>query len=64
MEMKREDSKILVEEDEIMREIESFYENLYALHDEDNSEAFNDFVACTSHWPSDWPNHWWPCMVT
>ena len=44
MEMKREDSKILVEEDEIMREIESFYENLYALHDEDNSEAFNDFV--------------------
>ena len=25
-----------------MKEIESFYENLYASHDEDNKEAFND----------------------
>jgi len=31
--------KILVEEDEIMKEIESFYENLYASHDEDNNGA-------------------------
>ncbi|KAL9953780.1 hypothetical protein ACROYT_G041245 [Oculina patagonica] len=43
-EIKREDGKILVEEDEIMKEIESFYENLYASHDEDNNECFNDFV--------------------
>jgi len=27
-----------------MKEIESFYENLYTSHDEDNNEAFNDFV--------------------
>ena len=27
-----------------MKKIESFYENLYASHDEDNKEAFNDFV--------------------
>ena len=27
-----------------MKEIESFYENLYASHDEDNNGAFNDFV--------------------
>ena len=27
-----------------MKEIESFYENLYASHDEDNKEAFGDFV--------------------
>ena len=43
-EIEREDGKILVQEDEIMKEIESFYENLYASHDEDNNEAFNDFV--------------------
>jgi len=43
-EIKREDGKILVEEDETMKEIESFYENLYTSHDEDNNEAFNDFV--------------------
>ena len=43
-EIKREDGKILVEEDEIMKEIESFYENLYASHDEGNNGAFNDFV--------------------
>jgi len=39
-EIKREDGKILVEEDEITKEIESFYENLYASHDEDNNGAF------------------------
>ena len=44
-EIKREDGKILVEEDEIMKEIESFYENSYTSHDEDNNEAFNDFVC-------------------
>ena len=27
-----------------MKEIESFYRNLYTSHDEDNKEAFNDFV--------------------
>ena len=43
-EIKREDGKILVDEDEIMKEIESFYKNLYASHDEGNNGAFNDFV--------------------
>ena len=43
-EIKRENGNKLVEEDEIMKEIESFYENLYASHDEDNDKAFNDFV--------------------
>ena len=27
-----------------MKEIESFYENLYASYDKDNNEALNDFV--------------------
>ena len=27
-----------------MKEIESFYENLYASHDEDSKEAYNVFV--------------------
>ena len=31
-----------------MKEIESFYENLYALRNEDNNEDFNDFV-CDLH---------------
>lgn len=28
----------------LMKEIESFYENLHASYDKDSNEAFNDFV--------------------
>lgn len=43
-EIKRVDGTILVKEDEIMKEIESFYENLYASQDTGTNETFKDFV--------------------
>ena len=44
-EIKREDSKILVEEHEILKEIESFYGKLYPSLVVDNNKAFNDFTC-------------------
>ena len=44
-EIKREDGKILVEKCEILKEIESFYGNLYTSQDVEHNKAFNDFVG-------------------
>jgi len=44
-EIRREDSKTLDEEHEILKEIESFYGKLYASQVVDTNEAFSDFTS-------------------
>ena len=44
-EIKREDGKTIVEEHEILKEIESFYGELYASQVVDDNKAFDDFTC-------------------